>query len=400
MIQLSICLPTRNRQKYCIETIRALAQSEVTNFEVIVGDNSDDASVLSGFFSDDFQDPRFRLIGPEDRVLPMVDNWERLVGETKGRWLCVIGDDDYIDPKLVLLLKYYERIYPDADAVSWDRMNFNWPDNRQLPSLSVVPVTHKTYIIKRQESKERLFLWSEGKSRPSSGYGIYHGALRRSLLRRIKRKFGNRYFEHPNVDFDSTCKTIHEARLLVHCCRPFSVLGACIASNSAATKSREILVERVKTFAAESQGTIDIDTPVFPFPINDPGASICSSIASTTSWFCRTYGIDQTGFPENFARSAMDECHTTVLEDDFNCKVAYFQRGFDLWDGGKWRDCFKPKPFQMKSSVNEACGVIGRNLYIREDTTPAQTPAEFYHFAEKAIMPIKYVTADTKVFAT
>ena len=35
MIQLSICLPTRNRQKYCIETIRSIAASDATDFEVI-----------------------------------------------------------------------------------------------------------------------------------------------------------------------------------------------------------------------------------------------------------------------------------------------------------------------------------------------------------------------------
>ncbi|MDP2734364.1 MAG: glycosyltransferase family A protein, partial [Hoeflea sp.] len=142
MIQLSICLPTRNRQSYCIETIRALAESDRADFEVIVGDNSDDGSVLADFFSQDFHDPRFRLIGPEDTVLPMVDNWERLAGLATGRWVSVIGDDDYLDPKLVLMLKYYERLYPEVESVSWSRMHFNWPDNRPSPALSVVPVSH------------------------------------------------------------------------------------------------------------------------------------------------------------------------------------------------------------------------------------------------------------------
>ncbi|WP_417425562.1 glycosyltransferase family 2 protein [Hoeflea sp.] len=399
MIQLSICLPTRNRQKYCIETIRALAQSEVTNFEVIVGDNSDDASVLSGFFSDDFQDPRFRLIGPEDRVLPMVDNWERLVGETKGRWLCVIGDDDYIDPKLVLLLKYYERIYPKAESISWARMNFSWPDNRTDPGLSVIPVAHDTYLAVKSIVQDQLYRWSQGNKRPSVGFGIYHGAVRKSLMERIKRKYGGRYFEHPVVDYESSCKIIREAKMLVHCQRPFSVLGACAASNSAGTKSRKTMAERIKAFKAEAEGKVDMDDPVFPFPISDPGASICASIASTTSWFCRTYGIDLTGFPENFARAAMDELSGTVIEEDFMLKKAYFERGFDAWEGGKWRDCFQPAPFWGNRSTNEMCGVLKNYLYVREDVTPSQTPAEFYRFAEATIMPIEHVTSGARTFS-
>ena len=399
MIQLSICLPTRNRQKYCFETIRALAASDASDFEVIVGDNSDDASILADFITNELKDSRFRLIAPEDTVLPMVDNWERLVGEAKGRWISVIGDDDYIDPKLVLLLKYYERIYPGVESIVWARMKFNWPDNRSARGLSVVPVSHGTYIANKSSLQDRLYRWSDGTKRPAASFGVYHGAVRKSLMERIKRKYGGRYFEHPVVDFDSTCKVIREAKMLVHCQRPFSVLGACAASNSAGTTSRKTLMERVKTFKAETQGKTDMDDPVFPFPISDPGASFCSAIASTTSWFCRTYGIDLSGFPENFSRAAMDELSDTVIEEDHELRKAFFERCFDVWEGGKWRDCFQPKPFRGNKSYNETCGVINNYLYIREDVTPSQTPAEFYHFGESAIMPIEHVVSGARTFA-
>ncbi|WP_035530725.1 glycosyltransferase [Hoeflea sp. BAL378] len=399
MIQLSICLPTRNRQSYCIETIRALAATKGTDFEVIVGDNSDDGSVLADFFARELQDPRFRLIGPEAAVLPMVGNWERLAGAARGRWVSVIGDDDYIDPRLVLMLKYYERLYPEVEAVGWSRMHFNWPDNRPEPALSVVPVTHDTYVAVKSLLQDRLYRWSEGNRRPSAGFGAYHGAIRRSLMERIKRKFGGRYFEHPTVDFESSCKVILEARMLVHCQRPFSVLGACAASNSAGARRRETTTERAKAFLAESAGTVDMNDPVFPFPLNGAGVSNCAVIASTTSWFCRTYGIDLTGFPENFARAAMDECNVTTVEEEYELKKSYFERGFEAWEGGKWRAFFKPAPFWGNRSVNEMSGVLKDQLYIREDATPSQTPAEFYRFGENAILPVDIVASGARVFA-
>ena len=399
MIHLSICLPTRNRQSYCIETIRALAASDRKDFEVLVGDNSDDGSVLADFFANELRDRRFQLIGPEDTVLPMVDNWERLAAKTRGRWVSVIGDDDYIDPGLALVLKYYERIFPEVEAISWARMHFNWPDNRPNPALSVVPVSHDTYVAIKSDVQNRLYRWSEGTRRPAAGFGVYHGALRKTLLDRIKRKYGGRYFEHPVVDFESTCKTIREARMMVHCQRPLSVLGACAASNSAGTRSQKALIERVETFKKETRGKVDMDDPVFPFPISDKGASVCATIASTTSWFCRTYGIDLTGFPENFARAAVDELRYTIIEEEHAAKKAFFERGFDAWEGGKWRDCFKPLPFRGDRSVNEICGVLKDYLYIREDAEPSRTPAEFYHFGEHAILPIKHLASGTRVFA-
>ena len=399
MIHLSICLPTRNRQSYCIETIRAIAESDRKDFEVIVGDNSDDGSVLADFFANELKDSRFRLVAPEDTVLPMVDNWERLIGLTRGRWLSVIGDDDYIDPKLVLLLKYYERIYPEVESVSWARMSYNWPDNRPDPALSVVPVAHDTYVAVKSIVQDRLYRWSQGTKRPAVGFGLYHGAVRKPVMERIKRKYGGRYFEHPVVDYESSCKIIREARMLVHCQRPFSVLGACKASNSAGTKSRKTMVERVNTFKAESQGKIDMDDPVFPFPISDPGASICASVASTTYWFCRTYGIDLTDFPENFVRAAMDELSGIIVEDEYELKKAYFERGFDAWEGGRWRERFKPPAFWGNRSHNELCGVLKDYLYIREDVPPARTPAEFYRFGEAMIMPIETVASGARVFA-
>ena len=399
MIQLSICLPTRNRQSYCIETIRALAANEGADFEVIVGDNSDDGSVLGDFFANDFHDPRFRLIGPENNVLSMVDNWERLVGLTKGRWLSFIGDDDYIDPRAVIVLKTYERLYPEVEAVSWSRMHFNWPDNRPSPSLSIVPVSHETSVAVKSELQNRLYRWSEGKRRPGAGFGIYHGAVRKSLMERIKRKYGDRYFEHPVVDFESACKTIREARMLVHCQRPLSVLGACAASNSAGTKSLKTAVERARTFTEESSGKIVVDDPMFPFPFTESGASVCSVIASTTFWFCRTYGIDWTDFPENFACAAMDEVQTTLIEEEYEAKKAYFENGFDAWEGGKWRQCFKPAAFKANSDANEMSGVHKEHLYIREDAIPSLTPAEFYRFGENTIMPVETIGSGSRVFA-
>lgn len=398
MATLTICLPTRNRQAYCIETIRAIASSESRDFEVVVADNSDDGSRMAAFFRD-FGDARFRLIPPETRVLSMVDNWERTMEAAQGRWIAFIGDDDYIDPRASELIRRYERMFPDVEAVGWNRMNFNWPDNRPKATLATIPLSFDTYIAKKSALSDRLFRWSEGKRRPSAGFGAYHGAVKRSLMQRIKAKFGGRYFEHPMVDYESSCKVILEAKTLVHCQRPFSVLGACAASNSAGSLTRATMIERTETFKTETKSAIDLDRSDFPFKLFDRGSSICVGVAGTTWWFCRTYGVDLTGFHENFAKAAIHECASSPDIEEYEAKVEGFRRGFAAWDGGRWKDHFAPPPFTGNRIVNETSGVLKDIMYLSEAKVKAATPHEFYRFGEHAIIPVDLLVAGAKVFA-
>ncbi|WP_110032543.1 glycosyltransferase family A protein [Hoeflea marina] len=399
MVSLSICIPTRNRQGYCIETMRAIAGSGERDFEVIVADNSDDPAPLRQAF-DSFSDHRFRLVAPQGRVLSMVDNWERLIPETAGHWISVIGDDDYIDPAVGGLIRRFEGLRPDVEAIGWGRMNFHWPDNRPVPTLASVPTGAGCWASDRVDLQDRLFRWSEGRSRPSCGFGIYHGAVRRTLMERIRQTYGGRYFEHPVVDYDSNCKVVAEARSLLYCERPFSVLGECAASNSASALSLERLKVLVETFKTESASDLIRANPDFPFTLFEAGASLCVSIAATTVWFCRKYGIDLTGFEANFARAAMDECRYSPSLEAYEAKVANIRAGFAAWDGGRWADLFEPAPFNAPKTVNALSGVMEDMIHLREDRLRVTTPGEFYRYAEHAIMPVGHVVAGTRSFVT
>lgn len=399
MLQLSICLPTRNRQSYCIETIKALAASESRDFEVIVADNSDDPGPLDAFLNKHLKDGRFRLIPPAPAVLPMVNNWERALEQTVGRWITVIGDDDFVDPRLAELTRRFEVKYRDADAISWECMTFQWPDNRPVPTLARIPLASGASILSKQALADQLYRWSERKRHPGVGVGIYHGAIKRSLMERIKQSYGGRYFEHPNVDWESNCKVVSTARAIVHSQRPFSVLGACAASNSAATVARETIESKLATFEKETQGGISLNQPFFPFRLAGAGASLCLSIATTTVWFCHSYGIDLTGFGANFAHAAMEECRYSQTRGEYDAKVDCFARGFAEWEGGRWAAMFKPPAFSPPKTINQLSGVSDETLHVREAELGPSTPAEFYRFGEHVIMPMDNLLAGTKVFA-
>ncbi|EDQ34720.2 Glycosyltransferase involved in cell wall biogenesis [Hoeflea phototrophica DFL-43] len=400
MVYFTICIPTRNRQSYCIEALKAIAESRETDFEVLVADNSDDPAILDDFFRNHLKDDRFRLLPPEQNVLSMVDNWERTVAEVGGRWVTIIGDDDHIEPSLIQILRRYEREYNDLEAVSWARMSYNWPDNRTIATLASVPTGHETYIPKKRILHDHLFRWSQREKRPSCGFGIYHGAVRRSLMERIKRKYSNRYFEHPTVDFDNSCKVIREAKTLVHCQRPLSVLGACGASNSASTQSFELMKKLADDFYRELGDGQPIQEDDFPFSPRLPGLAIISSIAAATWWFCRKYDVDNEGFQENFAHAAVHECLSSRTVEEYEIKVEGLRRGFAAFEGGAWSKHFNPpEVFVPSNSQNQLCGVFKGSIYIRESRLKAATPSEFYRFAQSFVMPVEHVASGRQAFA-
>lgn len=401
MVYLTICIPTRNRQRYCIEAIKAIAESDETDFEVIVADNSDDATILDDYFRTQLNDSRFRLLPPAETVLSMVDNWERTMPEVRGRWVSMIGDDDHIDPSVIQVIRRSERDQPALEAFCWSRLNFNWPDNRLIATLAAVPMGHGTHVPDRKSLHDQLYRWSKREKRPIGGFGIYHGAVRRSLMERIKRKYSDRYFEHPTVDFDNICKVVHEAKAMLFCQRPFSVLGACAASNSASTQSFEIMQKLVDDFYRELGNGQQIQEDDFPFSPKLPGLAIISSIAATTWWFCRKYGVDNEGFQENFAHSALQECLTSRTVEEYRIKVEGLRRGFEAFEGGIWASHFNPPDeFFPSTAQNQLCGVYNGNMYIRESgLKKVTTPAEFYRFAESFLMPVRHMVSARQAFA-
>jgi hypothetical protein len=190
-----------------------------------------------------------------------------------------------------------------------------------------------------------------------------------------------------------------QARRIVHSERPFSVLGACLASNSASSHSSEVLNTRVKTFVAESAGSIELCQPFFPFAFDDPGASLCQSIAAATAWFCHSYGHSTAGFGVNFAHAAMDECRYSHTREEYDAKVDCFASGFAEWEGGRWAAMFKPPAFSPPKTINQLSGVSDETLNVREAELGPATPEEFYRFGEHVIMPVDNLLAGTKVFA-
>jgi glycosyl transferase family 2 len=383
---LSICIPTRNRQTYAADAIRHLLQSERQDFEVVVADNSDDPAPLAEL-AVSLGDPRLKLLPPAAAPLSMRDNWERIIAETSGAWLSYIGDDDYLDPELCEVIRLARSVAPKMDCLSWGRAYYAWPEIRKGDEITTLPVSSSLATFEKKDLLKRLFFWEKSTDRPTCPFGIYHGVVSRPLMEQIRQTFSERYFEQGNLDYDNICKVV----MLAECCvlweRPLSVFGACGASNTMALRDRSLAAERTQQFLAENPEGVLADG--FPF---GPELGITASIAHTIERFKQKYGIDLSGWEDNFIAACAKDCETSFNRAEFNGRKDAYSAAIGAWRGKAAKKQFKPE-YRFRPDVPPFIGVTEGKLYFDMNMGETKTAAEFYEMIDAMLFPVNLLEA-------
>lgn len=390
---LSICVPSRNRQVWFQETIRTLTASLRTDIELVFVDNSDDPSVMDAFMEPYLADPRVRYVPSGAAIRPMVDNWEVAFDATTGRWIVFIGDDDHVDPELAGLILRIEAKMPEVEALDWSRLHFTWPYPGKPPLSNPVPLLGEIHEVPKKQLRERAFRWDHAREVLGCGFGIYHGAVARPLMERIRAasKTG-RWFEHPIVDYDNIFKVIMHGKRFVHIRRPLSVMGVCPASNTAATTNLEDTKKKQEAFHREHKTSMDDMDCNRDFPFRSyQGVTAC--IAMTHHWFAREYGYDFSGFEENFARSCAIQCAGYPTREEYEAVAASYRKTFATWKDGRYLRFFKPE-FTAPKRAGAFGGMLDGTLFYNDEHATVATPAEFYRLAEGVIQPLEQLAID------
>lgn len=379
-------MPSRNRQPYFQATIRALLESPRPDIELVLADNSDDPAIMNDFVRDLSRDERVRYLPAPETTLSMLDNWERTMAAATGRWVAFIGDDDYIDPDVASLIAAIEARSPDVDAIAWNRLTFNWPGARSGEATTAVPTACRIVDVPRDELMRKTFGWQDAGRVPTFMFSTYHAAARRALVEKNKPRFGNRYFEYPIVDQDSAFRVIVTARRFVFSERPFSVLGACPTSNSAALGRVAENARRHAEFMADLGRNMDLDPAVSDFPF--PSAfGVTAAIGLSQHWFKKTYGLQYEGWEENFARSCAIDCESAASLEDFELMRTMYEKGFKLWKGGRYLEQFKPVFRETSQDGPSFRGVTPLLVHIGENAADAATPQQLYGVAAAMMTP-------------
>ena len=389
---LSICVPSRNRQFYFQETIKALTASLRPDIEFVFVDNSDDPTIMDEFIQPYLADPRVKFIPSGERVRPMMDNWEVAAEATTGQWINFIGDDDYIDPDVAELIRRIIAVDPDVEAIDWARLNYYWADQNRIPRGRPVPMGTAIHRVPKSVLYERTFRWASAKSVLSSGFSLYHGAISRPFVERTRKAFGGRYFTHPVVDYDSLMKNITLGTNFVYISRPQSVLGACPKSSTATIGSHIKGDKAQADFHAEHVVPMD-DWPCYAdWPFHSSlGVTAC--IGMVHHWFGKTFGYRFDGFEENFARACARQCEDSDNLSEFDYYSGLYHKAFASWKGGKYLKHFNPV-YSGWEKADPFTGFSENNVYVHEGSPFTQTASDFYRFCEGILVPSSEIEID------
>lgn len=257
----SLIIPTRNRPEYIAVAVGTYLTSHRDDIECLVCDGSDTPDAVHQALSRFLSDPRFKLIDNTVKstgIVPsMQANWSRGLDAVNARWLSVVGDDDVLDPALIDYLSLLEQRASQIEAVNWPAIAFDiglHDDDgflRLMPAK--IPMGHQTLIVDARATLMSELTWPKDKKPPGMAVSLYHGAIRRSLLERIRSERDGQWFRFQTVDYDLGWSIAARVGQTVMVQRPFSINGHGQKSNSWSIGKLSARRERGRQWLAEAK---------------------------------------------------------------------------------------------------------------------------------------------------
>lgn len=372
---LTICVPSRNRQRYFKETIAFLLESPRADVDFVFADNSDDAGIMDGFMSG-ICDRRVTYLPSPCETLSMKDNWERCLEAARGDWISVIGDDDLIEPDLIDALKIAIALKPGLEAFGWSSLKYDWATPGAAIRNVTVPLETTFHDMPQPLLFRRAFRWDDAGVTLTCGFSVYHSAISRDLLDRVKARFGGRYFEHPTLDYDNALKNVALGRNFVYCRRPLSIFGNCPESNTSAAWNPKSFTEVIARTKSEFGRDYEADPWMKDFPF-DAMLGMPASVVQAQQFLRFTHGIGLAGWEANFARASAAYCSRFADPGDFEAVTARFRAAFASYRNGAFAKHFQPV-YTPKREGRVFTGLMGTDLHVEDRIGGATSPASFY----------------------
>ncbi|MEG2013939.1 MAG: glycosyltransferase [Anaerovoracaceae bacterium] len=272
-ILLSIVIPTKNRQQYCLASVEQILSLNLTQTEIVIQDNSDDTSLSTMLGKEKFRNIVYNYT---NEILSFVDNFSNAIELCHGEYICMIGDDDGILPTISDIVNFaknndLDAIIPGLNAV------YLWPTTNPIVKHAengylCLSYIHNSVKYPNLYSELLKLLHNGGQSYQSFNIPrLYHGLVKKKIIDKIKQQTGS-YFNGLTPDIymatalSLTCKKVCAITF------PITISGICPRSGS--------------TDSATGQHTGQLkDAPHFKGHLNYQWDSRCPAIYSVeTIW--------------------------------------------------------------------------------------------------------------------
>ena len=234
---LSIVIATRNRIPYAISAIQSILGIPDPRLQLVVQDNSESRE-LESYVQANIRDTRFRY-----RYTPppfsSIDNFNAVLELATGEYVCMIGDDDGVNPEIVEAASWAKSEGLDSLAVR-NKVSYFWAETG-VSSMFSANVTGGHLVISDftgaivdvdLEKELRKLVRNGGLYYLDFNLPkIYHGLAHRRCLEAIHEKTGA-YLGGLSPDIFASLSIACVAKRVMVTDYPLTIPGACRSSTS------------------------------------------------------------------------------------------------------------------------------------------------------------------------
>ncbi|HEY3413515.1 MAG TPA: glycosyltransferase [Armatimonadota bacterium] len=234
---LSIVIATRNRIPFAISAIQSILEIPDPRLELVVQDNSE-CRDLEAYVQENVKDTRFRY-----RYTPppfsSIDNFNAVLELATGEYVCMIGDDDGVNPEILEAAEWAKRENVDSLGVR-TVVHYLWPDTGVPATLYTKATSGCLQISPFSGDLHDADIEKEMRNLVRNGGlyyldfelpKLYHGLVRRSCLESVRAKTGN-YLAGLSPDVFAALSIANVGKRVVVTDYPLTIPGVCGVSSS------------------------------------------------------------------------------------------------------------------------------------------------------------------------
>lgn len=365
MTKLSICIPVEPGNPPPIRLATELLQNAASDIEIIVAPYGDTCADAEDLYALAKKDARLRILPSAPLEISTANLWIGTVAAMTGEWVTVVRPNDILDPDVAQFIVHAEETVPGLDAYGWNSFQIDAAAPRNVSTAVAVPIQHHTREISKDDMLETFFQWNESSNVPKMPFGIYHAAIKRSLLETVLANSGERSWLTAYPQYEWATRVLLYAAKLGFSSRPLSA--------SDVTPYRPV----------------DAPSAVEGFPFNS-SIGVTAAIAETQARVLQDLDIEWYGYNESFIRACMLDCMFVHDETAFEEKAQAYYAAIREFEGGRLAGSFRP-PYLAEPQADPRRGLHDRVLLVNRFIGNAVTAEEFFKVVRSMLTPISLV---------
>ena len=366
MTKLSICIPVETAAQDVLPLVTLLLEKQGENFEIVIAKPADVA--LPGALIELAAGGANIVIADAAAGITRQHLWRHAVSATKGDWVTLVNPGDVIESELATMVAYLETSSPGVDALAWNVLQIDRHAEPGKASSVAIPARYHIDTLDKTGMLKAFFYWENSLNVPKMPYGLYHAAIRRSLVDTLLQLPQPSEWSTPVPQYEWAAKILLFANELAFCARPMSAIN-------------------IVPFVAQP--------PFHPwsFPFHS-GLGIAGAVAEVQFHVLRELDTLWSGGNEAFVRALTIDCMMETGREAYKNKGNAYFAALKEFEGGHLAPFFRPEFHEVRQK-DQRRGLHDGALLIDRFVGGARDAREFYTMIKPILTPVGLICGGT-----